>query len=193
MLTQGYEADGWLGLLLGTSMWYAFYGDALSSGSVFDGRMDALCREIGVRGRADAAVVPEAALGSAAESATLAAGDNTPLALELRAMKLSVLRKRAVSCGVSDAELEVADDASDIKAEIVKLIVARELAATGGLESARGELMATMVSVLRKRALAAGVNPEAIEMADDAADIKAALVELLLAAQATEIDGERGR
>ena len=28
-LTDGYEADGWLGLLLGTSMWYAFYGSTL--------------------------------------------------------------------------------------------------------------------------------------------------------------------
>ena len=31
MMTEGYEADGWLGLLLGTSMWYGFYGDVLSS------------------------------------------------------------------------------------------------------------------------------------------------------------------
>ena len=30
MLVQGYEADGWLGLLLGTSMWYGFYGATLS-------------------------------------------------------------------------------------------------------------------------------------------------------------------
>ena len=54
MLTQGYEADGWLGLLLGTSMWYGFYGETLSDGSAFEARMDALCREIGCRGRADA-------------------------------------------------------------------------------------------------------------------------------------------
>merc|ERR1712100_926887 len=54
MMTEGYEADGWLGLLLGTSMWYGFYGETLSSASVFESRMDALCREIGSRGRADA-------------------------------------------------------------------------------------------------------------------------------------------
>jgi hypothetical protein len=47
MLTQGYEADGWLGLLLGTSIWYGFYGDALSSERGFEDRMDALCRELG--------------------------------------------------------------------------------------------------------------------------------------------------
>eukprot|EP01046_Picozoa_sp_COSAG06_P125538 COSAG06_NODE_73877_length_151_cov_15.365385_1_plen_50_part_11 len=38
-------------------MWYGFYGETLTSGSVFDGRMDALCREIGSRGRADAVVI----------------------------------------------------------------------------------------------------------------------------------------
>ena len=56
MLTQGYEADGWLGLMLGTSMWYALYGGTLSSENAFEDRMDALCRELGVRGRADAVV-----------------------------------------------------------------------------------------------------------------------------------------
>eukprot|EP01046_Picozoa_sp_COSAG06_P007873 COSAG06_NODE_392_length_16344_cov_4.086981_12_plen_1028_part_00 len=39
MLTQGYEADGWLGLLLGTSMWYALYGETLTSESAFEDRM----------------------------------------------------------------------------------------------------------------------------------------------------------
>ena len=47
MLAEGYEADGWLGLLLGTSIWYGFYGDALSSERGFEDRMDALCRELG--------------------------------------------------------------------------------------------------------------------------------------------------
>eukprot|EP01046_Picozoa_sp_COSAG06_P031864 COSAG06_NODE_3138_length_5802_cov_15.311766_3_plen_889_part_01 len=51
MMTEGYEADGWLGLLLGTSMWYGFYGETLSSESAFESRMDALAREIGSRGR----------------------------------------------------------------------------------------------------------------------------------------------
>ena len=56
-LVDGYEADGWLGLMLGTSMWYALYGDTITSGSVFENRMAALSREIGSRGRADAVVV----------------------------------------------------------------------------------------------------------------------------------------
>ena len=49
-LTDGYEADGWLGLLLGTSMWYAFYGTTLSSESAFEVRMDALSRSVLLHG-----------------------------------------------------------------------------------------------------------------------------------------------
>ena len=29
MVEDGYRADGWLGLLLGTRLWYAFYGSTL--------------------------------------------------------------------------------------------------------------------------------------------------------------------
>ena len=36
MMTEGYEADGWLGLLLGTSMWYGFYGEILTSASMYE-------------------------------------------------------------------------------------------------------------------------------------------------------------
>eukprot|EP01043_Picozoa_sp_COSAG02_P122337 COSAG02_NODE_59234_length_275_cov_0.556818_1_plen_41_part_01 len=41
-------------MLLGTPMWYGFYGATLASESAFEARMEALCREIGDRGRADA-------------------------------------------------------------------------------------------------------------------------------------------
>eukprot|EP01043_Picozoa_sp_COSAG02_P052253 COSAG02_NODE_5599_length_4198_cov_5.262503_2_plen_990_part_01 len=54
-LTDGYEADGWLSLLLGTSLWYAFYGSTLSSETAFESHVDSLARELGVRGRRDAA------------------------------------------------------------------------------------------------------------------------------------------
>ena len=53
-LTDGYEADGWLGLLLGTSLWYAFYGETLSSESAFESRVESLARELGARGQREA-------------------------------------------------------------------------------------------------------------------------------------------
>ena len=55
-LTDGYEADGWLGLLLGTSLWYAFYGETLSSESAFESRVESLARELGARGQRGAVV-----------------------------------------------------------------------------------------------------------------------------------------
>ena len=95
-------------------------------------------------------------------------------------MKGSLLRKRAISSGVSEAELEETDDADDTKAALIKLILARELA---DADTARAELLAMKTSLLRKKAIAMGVTPEAIEDADDAADLKAALADLILAMQ----------
>jgi hypothetical protein len=106
------------------------------------------------------------------------------LAAELRGLKVSALRKRAVSAGVSETELDEADDAADTKAEIVKMILACEVAVAGGSDAARDELLASKTSLLRKKAIAAGVAHEDMEAADDSDDAKAALVELLLAAEA---------
>jgi hypothetical protein len=51
MVEDGYRADGWLGLLLGTRLWYAFYGSTLASDSAFQDKMQELCREVGDRGK----------------------------------------------------------------------------------------------------------------------------------------------
>ena len=47
---EGYEADGWLGLLLGTSLWYGLFGETLEE-APFERKMDDLVRELGPRGR----------------------------------------------------------------------------------------------------------------------------------------------
>eukprot|EP01045_Picozoa_sp_COSAG04_P025198 COSAG04_NODE_3264_length_2996_cov_1.937176_2_plen_123_part_00 len=103
-----------------------------------------------------------------------------PLALELQAMKGSLLRKRAISSGLSEAELAEADDADDTKAAIIKLILAHDLA---DADTARAELLAMKTSLLRKKSIAMDVSPEAIEDADDADDTKAILIDLILAVQ----------
>ena len=51
MLEEGYRANGWLGMLLGVRMWYAFCGSVLASEGAFEGKMEELCRELGERGR----------------------------------------------------------------------------------------------------------------------------------------------
>ena len=50
MVEEGYRADGWLGMLLGVRLWYAFCGSVLTSESSFEGKMEELCRELGDRG-----------------------------------------------------------------------------------------------------------------------------------------------
>ena len=104
---EGYEADGWLGLMLGTSLWYALYGETLSSESAFEDRMSALSCELGVRGRADAVVAADAPepCPEMDESEDIAA-----LRSELEGMRLRALERRALSDGVLAGDV---DDAMD--------------------------------------------------------------------------------
>ena len=46
MMEEGYRPNGWLGMLLGVRLWYAFYGSTLASEGAFEGKMDELCREL---------------------------------------------------------------------------------------------------------------------------------------------------
>ena len=46
MMEEGYRPNGWLGMLLGVRLWYAFYGSTLASEGAFEGKMDDLCREL---------------------------------------------------------------------------------------------------------------------------------------------------
>ena len=51
MLADGYRADGWLGMLIGTRMWYGFFGAVLSEEGLFEGKVSELCRDLGERGQ----------------------------------------------------------------------------------------------------------------------------------------------
>ena len=51
MLVEGYNARGWLGMLLGVRLWYGFFGATLASEDAFEGKMEELCRELGKRGK----------------------------------------------------------------------------------------------------------------------------------------------
>jgi len=134
MLVHGYEADGWLGLLLGTSMWYGFYDEALSSSSAFEGRVDALCREIGDRGRADSLADAASIASSSVPTVTVHnVSDEGPadevlsgLQLELREMKLMALHRRALSASVNSESVDDAMESADPKAVLISLIVNAE-------------------------------------------------------------------
>lgn len=45
MLQDGYEPKGWLGMFLGTKLWYGFFGSTLDSDAAFHTQVDAVCKE----------------------------------------------------------------------------------------------------------------------------------------------------
>ena len=51
MMEDGFQAKGWLGMLLGVRLYYKFCGVVLDSDGAFDGKMEELCRELGQRGK----------------------------------------------------------------------------------------------------------------------------------------------
>jgi hypothetical protein len=185
-LTQGYEADGWLGLLLGTSMWYALYGDTLSSTSAFESRMDGVCREIGGRGRADALVTEAAASTSSTPRSLVPAmrtAKRTPSALlgELQGLRLKALFQRAKEAGVDDDTLEDATDSDDPKDAVIAILLSRlEVAVVASPTSA--DLHGMRLKELRQRARELGVGEQKLEDSLGAEDPKAAVIALVVEA-----------
>jgi hypothetical protein len=51
LMQRGYKPKGWLGLILGTKMYYCFFAAAVDTDEEFMQQMDSLCREIGDRGK----------------------------------------------------------------------------------------------------------------------------------------------
>ena len=92
-------------------------------------------------------------------------------------IKLVTPKPRKDAAAVEAAALAVAEAAA---AEADMAAAEAELAAAES-ELVRAELDAMKTSTLRKRAVTAGVTPEKIDMADDAEDTKAVLVQLILA------------
>jgi hypothetical protein len=173
MLVRGYEADGWLGLLLGTSIWYAFYDETLQSESAFESRMDALCREVGDRGRANAGVSEEST-GTHSDTAAHA------LREELAGERLRALQERAASEGVAEEDMDVALESDRPKAALIDIIVHCMTCRAGDFAAELRQLRPTQ---LKKRARAAGALEEAIDASDDAKEPKEALIALIVEAE----------
>ena len=125
--------------------------------------------------------------------------DLNKLRAELDTLKLSQLKKCAsVDWEVSAQQLEEADDADNIKATVLDLIlqkaeqrakaVAVEAMAAAKAEAElqearaklREELHGMKLSEVKRRAKEAGVDAGALEEADDADDIKATVIGLVL-------------
>jgi hypothetical protein len=50
-MTPDYSPKGWLGLILGTRLWYGFWDADQDDDATFERRIDSLVREIGDRGK----------------------------------------------------------------------------------------------------------------------------------------------
>ena len=59
MMERGYRPTGWLGLILGTRLWYPFHPEAVQTDESFTRQIEATVREIGERGKVRAVGVPE--------------------------------------------------------------------------------------------------------------------------------------
>ena len=121
------------------------------------------------------------------EAIPLPSEERRALELELAGLKLKALRQRARSCGVSEELLEDADDAEDIRGAVIELIldaagstVNDESEERRALES---ELAGLKLKALKQRARSCGVSEELLEDADDAEDIRGAVIELIVATQ----------
>ena len=55
MMEKNYAPRGWLGMILGTRVWYAFFDSIKEDEQSFEARVDAVAREIGERGKRPAA------------------------------------------------------------------------------------------------------------------------------------------
>jgi hypothetical protein len=131
MLVDGYQADGWLGMLIGARMWYGFYGSTVTDEALFQGKIEELCRELGDRSRiaslepADVSR-PPTGRQSSAESGGDRAGVSAAgpeLRAELGLLTPKALRQRALAAGAGAEEVEDARDADDPKAALISLLL----------------------------------------------------------------------
>eukprot|EP01046_Picozoa_sp_COSAG06_P043972 COSAG06_NODE_5849_length_3246_cov_5.579600_1_plen_1082_part_11 len=110
------------------------------------------------------------------------------LKAELADMKLTALKKRAKSSGVTADRLDDADDADDVRSAVIELIITTELDSMSPSNSSpheqqqelRSELQAMRLRELRKRARDSGVDADALEETTSASDQKGAVIALLL-------------
>lgn len=108
------------------------------------------------------------------------------LRAQLSVMKVSELKRKAAATGVDQQRLDDADDAADVRGTVIDLIIEMELAQeeskTDAIERRlRNELSSVQkVSILKKRAIAVGVDAERLLEADDAEDVKTCVINLII-------------
>ena len=83
MMQKDYSPKGWLGLILGTRMWYSMWDAEKDDDDAFERRVDSVVREIGDRGKV---MLPEAVPPPAAAAAVASRASGMSAALPVRAL-----------------------------------------------------------------------------------------------------------
>ena len=97
-------------------------------------------------------------------------------------MKVGALARRAAFAGVDDVLLDEAETTADPKAAILQLILqSMRTVEDAPAAELRRKLVQLKIRALSRRALAEGVESDALDAAEDSADPKAAIIELLVA------------
>ena len=138
------------------------------------------------------ALILEAGCTSAA-SAHAQRDPHAELRNKLEGLKFKALKAKAADEGVPAEALAGADDAEDVKQEVIRLILARR----GNHSSKdsikrRAELEPLKLKALKVRATEAGVAADAIADVDDADDPRAAVIELLLSCEPASLPTKKG-
>eukprot|EP01052_Picozoa_sp_SAG31_P013520 SAG31_NODE_814_length_11876_cov_16.478984_1_plen_1874_part_00 len=174
MLVDGYKADGWLGMLIGTRMWYGFHGQVLTDDSLFEAMVSNLCRDLGDRGKVDHAPKTKDPRGGC---------DSDNVAQEpsdLESLSNKELRAHAKSLKVTVEQLEMAADSDDMREALITLITNLEVETSTIAKQQLKELASLSNKQLRTRAKQAGASTDQLEDAADSDDMSVALIELVL-------------
>eukprot|EP01051_Picozoa_sp_SAG22_P004182 SAG22_NODE_218_length_14885_cov_24.733699_3_plen_893_part_00 len=133
---------------------------------------------------------------------TEASAAETALRAELAELRTGEMRRRAVSVGIDQTQIDAADDEDDPKAAMMDLFLtatslnleavgdAQTLERDAAVEALRAELSALKLGALRKRARGAEVSEDALDEAGDEDNVRAAIIELNV--QATQLEMETG-
>eukprot|EP01043_Picozoa_sp_COSAG02_P088835 COSAG02_NODE_25891_length_646_cov_0.981718_1_plen_106_part_00 len=102
-------------------------------------------------------------------------------------MKVSALKRLALAEGIEPEAIGLVDDTDNPKAALISLVVAARskegnISSSAGQARLREELAAMKVSALKTRAQEVGVDASQLEEADDADDVKGAVVALIVEA-----------
>eukprot|EP01050_Picozoa_sp_SAG11_P004088 SAG11_NODE_252_length_11593_cov_7.436663_6_plen_349_part_00 len=175
-------------------MWYPLYGETESRSVVFEERMVALCRELGERGKqagtgGGADFVP-ATHNAQRTCEPKTSEQSTTLRAKLAVLKLKDLRQRVVALGATEDEVEDAEERENVKGALLDL--AEDLHKTRSAtkvapqaESLKAsQLTSWKLRDLRKRATELGATEEDIESAEESANVKLAMIDLVAAMSA---------